>query len=241
MTVFGINGRNEEQKAAIRALMNDKAFTFLTGPAGAGKNLLAQAVGLESVLDKGKFRKLIYTRLQVQVGLNVGALPGSMDEKTKPFAQPFFDNLEVLTSKPGELNRYFSEADEDKRKIFFDAIQTIRGRSLNHTYLLCDEVQNLDPQTLHAIATRPGQNIKFVFLGNFAQIDVPSLRTPEKNGFYKLLNGLYEREAFEHFSHVNLAETQRNAVVGIVEDIMRNNSMAPEFEALEKRGDVCGT
>ena len=238
MANFGISAKNEEQKAAIRALTNNKPFTFLTGPAGSGKTLVAQAVGLESVIEQRKHRKLIYTRLQTQVGKDIGALPGDINEKTYPFIAPFMDNLEVITSKPGEIKRYFSEADEDKRKIFFDSIQTVRGRSLNHTFLLLDESQNLDLHTMAAMATRPGLNAKFVFLGNFSQIDTQRLRIPEHNGLYRLLTGLYDRGAHQYFDHVNLTETLRHPVVEIVEDILRNNEMAPEFDILERRGGV---
>lgn len=238
MAFFGLTARNEAQKRAMQALSNSKPFTFLTGPAGSGKTLIAQAVGLDSVLERRQHRKLIYTRLQTQVGMDVGALPGDLNEKTYPFIAPFMDNLDVLTERPGELKRYFTEGDEDKRKIFFDSIQTVRGRSLNHTFLLADECQNLDVGTMAALATRPGTNAKFVFMGNFAQIDVGRLRKPEHNGLYQLLVGLYDRQAFEYFDHVNLTETQRHPVVEIVEDILRNHEMAPEFAELEARGDV---
>lgn len=238
MAFFGITARNSEQKAAMQALINDKPFTFLTGPAGSGKTLVAQAVGLERTIETHSFRKLIYTRLQTQVGMDVGALPGDLNEKTYPFVAPFMDNLEVMSGKHNEIRRYLTEGDEDKRKVFFDSIQTIRGRSLNFTYVMFDEIQNVDIHTMAALATRPGMNAKFVFLGNFSQIDTPKLRSTRTNGLYQLLNGLYEREAYEYFDHVNLTETQCHPVVEVVEDILRNHEMAPEFEALEARGNV---
>lgn len=238
MSYFGLSARNEAQKRAMQALSNRKPFTFLTGPAGTGKTLVAQAVGLESVIEQRNHRKLVYTRLQTQVGMDVGALPGDLNEKTYPFIAPFMDNLDILTEKPSEIKRYFSEGDDEKKKIFFDSIQTIRGRSLNYAFLMADEVQNLDIHTMSALATRPGAQAKFVFLGNFSQIDNAKLRKPETNGLYQLLNGLYERQAFQYFDHINLTETQRHPVVEVVEDILRNHDMAPEFAELEARGNV---
>jgi predicted ribonuclease YlaK len=238
MGFFGVTAKNEAQKRAMQALNNDKPFTFLTGPAGTGKSLVAQAVGLDRVIERRDQRKLVYTRLQTQVGMDLGALPGDLNDKTYPFIAPFMDNLEVISDKPSEITRYFSEGDEDKRKIFFDSIQTIRGRSLNHTVLLLDESQNLDIHTMAAIATRPGVNAKFVFMGNFSQIDSPKLRSTKVNGLYKLLSGLYEREAHEYFDHVNLTEVMRHPVVEIVEDILRNHEMAPDFASLEALGNV---
>lgn len=61
MAYFGISAKNEEQKLALRALDNDKPITILTGTSGVGKSLLAQAVGLEKVIETKEFKRLIYT------------------------------------------------------------------------------------------------------------------------------------------------------------------------------------
>jgi predicted ribonuclease YlaK len=238
MSFFGISAKNDEQKRAMQVLINDKPFTFLTGPAGSGKTLVTQAVGLERTIETRNYRKLIYTRLQTQVGMDVGALPGDLNEKTYPFVAPFMDNLEVLSDKSGEIKRYLTEGDEDKRKVFFDSIQTVRGRSLNFTFAMYDEIQNVDIHTISALATRPGLNSKFVFLGNFSQIDNSKLRNTKTNGLYRLLNGMYEKGAHEYFDHINLTETQRHPAVEVVEDILRNHEMPTEFAELESRGNV---
>lgn len=237
MAFFGVASKNEEQKALMQALINDKPFTFVTGPAGCGKTLISQAVGLDRVIESQHYSKMIYTRMQTQVGENLGALPGDIDEKTFPFVAPFMDNLEVISDDHGIIKRYILEGDEDKRRIFFDPIQTIRGRSLNHTYLMADEIQNVDIHTISALATRPGLNAKFVFLGNFSQIDNTRLRNPDNNGLYRLLKGLYDKEAHEYFDHINLTEVFRHPVVNMVEEILRDNDVDPRFIELENRGN----
>jgi predicted ribonuclease YlaK len=237
MAFFGVSSRNETQKAAMQALCNSKPFTFITGPAGGGKTLIAQAVGLEHTLEERKYRKLVYTRLQSQMGKDIGALPGSIDEKTYPFMRPFLDNLEVMSTHAKQILAYEMSGGE-KARIFFDPIQTMRGGTQHHAFMIADEVQNLDVGTMHGLATRIGEGSKFVFCGNFSQIDVSSLRSPKSNGLYKLLDGLYEREMFEYFDHINFTETQRHPVVEAVEDIMRNHAMAEEFAKLEARGNV---
>lgn len=238
MAFFGVASKNDEQKALMQALVNDKPFTFVTGPAGCGKTLISQAVGLESVLEEQIYRKLIYTRMQTQVGENLGALPGDINEKTFPFVAPFMDNLEAISDDHNKIKQYITHGDEDKRKVFFDPIQTIRGRSLNHTFFIGDEFQNLDINTIAAIATRPGINAKFVFAGNFSQIDSRKLRTPEANGMYQLLNGFYERDAHHYFDHINLTEVHRHPVVSLVEDILRTHDVDERFIKLEERGNV---
>lgn len=238
MAYFGLSAKNLEQKRVLQAAANDKPFLFVTGPAGCGKTLVVEAVGLDNVIESRKHRKLIYTRLQEQVGKELGFLPGDLDEKNYPFIAPFMDNLDVLTEKPSEILRVFGSESGDKQRIFFDPIQTMRGRSFNHTFVMLDEAQNLDIFSAAAIGTRPADNAKIVFIGNFSQVDNAALRTPNTNGFYQLLSGLYEREAFEYFDHINLTQTQRNPVVEIIEDILRNHEMPPEFAELEARGNV---
>lgn len=239
MAFFGVTSRNEAQKYAMQAAINDKPFLFITGPAGGGKTLIPMSVGLERTIESYDYRRMIYTRMQTQVGENLGALPGNIDEKTFPFIAPFMDNLEALSDDAGVIKRYILEGDEDKRKIFFDPIQTIRGRSLNHTFLLSDESQNIDVPTMAAIASRIVSGSKFVFVGNFSQIDTPKLRNPKNNGLYQLLNGLYEQGAYEYFDHVNFTEQQRHPVVDVVERILRTQENIPEeFERLEAKGNI---
>lgn len=234
MAYFGLSARGEEQKAAVRALANNKPFTIITGPPGTGKTLLAQAVGLHKTLEDGDYRKLNYSRLQTQIGADIGAIPGDFEGKSHPFVAPFMDNLEVLTTRPKDVKEYFDS------KIFFDPPQTVRGRSRHFTYDLHDEAQNDDNGLMHAIGTRPAQGSKIVLLGNFAQIDNKKAMTPETNGLYTLLAGLYERDPEQRFfDHINLRVTHRSPVVEIVEDIFRDKKVYdPRFAELEARGNV---
>lgn len=236
MAFFGVSARNSGQKRAMQALVNDKPYLFITGPAGGGKTLIAQAVGLEHVVEEKRYRKLIYTRLQAQLGKELGFLPGDINEKTYPFIRPFLDNLDAMSDNAKQIVSYLM-AGGDKSKIFFDPIQTMRGGTFHHTFFLGDEIQNLDVGTMHGVATRLGEGTKMVFCGNFAQVDTPSLRNPKSNGMYQLLNGLYEEGAHHIFDHVNLTQVERHPAIGIVEDILRNNEMAPEFAELEARGN----
>lgn len=242
MAFFGITARNEEQKIALQYLNNDKPFTIITGDAGVGKNLITQAVGLENVMETQRYRKMIYTRLQVQLGMHLGYLSGDLKGKTEPFMLPFLDNLEKMDStKKGVIKAYlFAEGDESKQKVFFDSIQTMRGRSIDHTYFIADEIQNTDVHTMEAIATRIDEGSKFVFVGNFAQIDDDTLRVPEKNGFYQLLKGLYEKDpGRRYFDHIHLQENQRSEAVSIVSDIFKSeDGLADQFTELERRGSL---
>src|SRR5690554_4931683 len=125
MAFFGITARNEAQKRAFEALINDKPFTFITGPAGGGKTLIAEAVGLQHTVEEQRYRKFVYTRLQEQLGKDVGAIPGDFSEKTYPFMRPFLDNLDVMSDDAKRIVDYMVAG--SKAKIYFDPIQTMRG------------------------------------------------------------------------------------------------------------------
>ena len=242
MAFFGVTAKNDEQRIALNYLNDNKDITIITGNAGTGKNIISQAVGLENVLETQRYNKMIYTRLQVQLGIHLGFLTGDLAGKTEPFVLPFLDNLDKMdSSKMSFIKDYlFSEKDEKKQKVFFDSIQTMRGRSLDHTYLMVDEVQNTDNHTMKAIGTRIDKGSKLVLVGNFAQIDEPKLRDPKKNGLYNLLKGLYERDPNKTmFEHIHLQEQHRSRTVGVIEDIFSSeDDVNPLFTELEMRGAI---
>lgn len=242
MAFFGVTAKNEEQKIALQYLDDNKPITIITGNAGSGKNIISQAVGLDGVMESKKYNKMIYTRLQVQLGQHLGYLTGDLAGKTEPFMLPFLDNLEKMESNSMNMikNYLFATQDEKKQKVFFDSIQTMRGRSLDHTYLMVDEIQNTDNHTMKAIGTRIDTGSKLVLIGNFAQIDEVKLRKPEHNGLYNLLKGLYERDPHKTmFNHIHLQEQHRSKVVSVVEDIFSTaDNVHPDFTALEMRGAI---
>src|SRR5699024_11914504 len=90
------------------------------------------------------------------------------------------------------------------------------------------------------IASRIETGSKFMFVGNFAQIDEERLRKPENNGFYQLLKGLYEKDpGRRYFDHIHLQENQRSEVVSIVSDIFKSDDkLADQFTELERRGAI---
>lgn len=230
----GVSAQNPGQTRAIKMLTNFKDYAFLTGPAGTGKTLLAGAVGLENVIKHSKdgFKKVIYTRLQVQTGLDVGFIPGDlMEGKTGPFLEPFKDNL--------------NEMDYDlpidhllKKYLDFVPIQTMRGRTFPNSYIIIDEAQNLDVDTITTIATRLGKGSKMIFTGNFAQIDDKTgvLHSPASNGLYQLLYRFYKFNGQKHFDHVHLTDIERSGGAAFVERMMRNDRIHPDLLELENRG-----
>ncbi len=95
--------KNFEQWIFLDALLNpDIKLVTCFGRAGTGKTFLSIAAALSQVLsDFSPDKKLYVSRPVVQIGKDIGALPGTKEEKLSPYIQPYFDNLEVLFSKNG--------------------------------------------------------------------------------------------------------------------------------------------
>lgn len=236
MTNFGISSRNEGQKRAFRTLANkEHDVVFLTGKAGTGKNIIAVAYALEQVLEERNFKSVIYTRNPVEMGKELGFLPGTAEEKTDPYFAPFHDSLSAITDI--RMDIYFG------KEIQLEPAQFMRGRTFHDSLLIIDEAQNFDLHTLAGILTRLGEGSKAIVIGNFSQIDVKEYREPENNGLYTLLNGMYHQEDRDIFAHVHLTKGERSRIADVVEGILyrENEFMNPhnvaQFTELEGRGE----
>lgn len=98
-----IRARNLEQQFFMDALLDD-SISLITcfGKAGTGKTLLSTACALHQTCDEsGRYDGLSISRPVFALGKDIGFLPGSLEEKMKPWLQPYHDALEVLIpSKP---------------------------------------------------------------------------------------------------------------------------------------------
>jgi PhoH-like ATPase len=82
----------------------DENIHLLTcfGKAGTGKTLLSTACALHQTQDEhSRYDGLSISRPVISLGKDIGFLPGTLDEKMRPWLQPYYDALEVLIpSKP---------------------------------------------------------------------------------------------------------------------------------------------
>ena len=214
---YGIFSRNAEQSFALNVLMNDSIqLVTLTGKAGTGKTLLALASALEK---RETYQKIFLARPIVPLSnRDLGFLPGDIDSKLTPYMQPLFDNLEVIKHQFKKSDKRIHKIKEllDEQKLLITPLAYIRGRSLQKSYFIVDEAQNLTPHEVKTIITRAGEGTKIVFTGDINQIDHPYLNK-KSNGISYLI---YRMKKQKVFSHINLKKGERSELAELASNLL---------------------
>ena len=107
--IWGLKPRNKEQMFALDVLLDpDIPIVTLVGKAGCGKTLLAIAAGLDQVLEENRYKKLVVSRPVQPLGKDIGYLPGTMEEKMRPWLMPIQDNIDhLLNGKKDNMGIFF--------------------------------------------------------------------------------------------------------------------------------------
>ncbi|MFO7736600.1 MAG: PhoH family protein [bacterium] len=215
--VWGISPRNLEQKMAMDLLMNDDIpLVSLLGTAGTGKTLLSMAAAMQKCLTEGAYNRILIARPIYPMGKDIGYLPGSMDEKLRPWMQPVFDNLEFLLE--GYSSPEFGDIEGilESGIIEVEALTYIRGRSIPGQFILVDEAQNLTPHEVKTIISRVGERTKIILTGDPYQIDNPYMNESS--------NGLsYALDRFSNSSlsgHIILQKGERSQLANAAAELL---------------------
>ncbi len=211
---WGLRPRSKEQQFALDLLLDPTVrVVALDGMAGTGKTILALAAGLEQVMENRTFDKLSIYRPVVPVGrAELGFLPGGLDEKLDPWMTAVHDALVALTDTRSHADaRAVIDEMTSRDKLSLEAVTYLRGRSLQGTFVVVDEAQNLEPTTLKTILTRVGEGTKVVFTGDTSQIDAPYLS--ERNNAVTVLVDAFAGEPC--FGHVRLTHCERSEVASL--------------------------
>jgi len=145
-------------------------ITFGTGPAGTGKTWLAVACAIDA-LERDTVQRLILTRPAVEAGERLGFLPGDLAQKVDPYLRPLYDALYDLMGFD-KVQRLF-----EKQTIEIAPLAYMRGRTLNHSFIILDEAQNTTPEQMKMFLTRIGFGSKAVVTGDPSQVDLPRGQT----------------------------------------------------------------
>ena len=169
--VQGVTPKNSEQRFLLDALLCPTIdLVVCNGVAGSGKTLLSLAAGLHQFDRKQKTKLAIYKAI-TPVGNDIGFLPGELEDKLRPWLQPYFDNLEQIIDNRYGGAKYLI----DRGIIEMGAVTYMRGRSIPNRFVIVDETQNLTPKEIKTIVSRIGVDSKLVLLGDLQQIDHPYL------------------------------------------------------------------
>lgn len=200
---------NPEQQELVRLIQDKKTkVIFCTGNAGTGKTFATIYAAAQLVRDK-KYEKIIYSRNPVQLGEEMGFLPGDISEKFNPFMACLFDNLNNIERLGGPTTA------EMRHYVEITPIAFLRGRSLEQCILVVDEAQNLDLTALKAILTRVGQYCKVVLLGSLNQIDDKHQAKKERCDFVRVMECL---EDFEFVSSIQLIQSKRSDICALIDE-----------------------
>lgn len=168
--VHGVNGRLiKAQTANQRKLvesMKKNDMVFAIGPAGTGKTYTGVALAVQALKNK-EVKRIILTRPAVEAGENLGFLPGDLKEKLDPYMQPLYDALRDMIP-PEKLAMYIENGTIQIAPLAF-----MRGRTLDHAFVILDEGQNTTHNQMKMFLTRMGKNAKFLLTGDPGQIDLP--------------------------------------------------------------------
>ena len=187
-----IKAKTFNQRNMVDAIeKNDVVFAI--GPAGTGKTYTSVALAVKYLKEK-KVKRIILIRPAIEVGENLGFLPGDLKEKLDPYMQPIYDAL--FDRIPfGKLNEYIDDC-----TIQISPLAFMRGRTLDNAFVILDEGQNTTNHQMKMFLTRMGQSAKFMITGDLTQID---LQDNKKSG---LLNAKKILKDIKNISFINLDE-----------------------------------
>jgi len=159
-----VSPKSVNQKRYIDSIRNSD-IVFGIGPAGTGKTYLAVAMAI-SALTGSQVKNIILTRPAVEAGEKLGFLPGDMAQKVDPYLRPLYDALYDLMGFD-KVGRLF-----ERQAIEVAPLAYMRGRTLNHSFIILDEAQNTTPEQMKMFLTRIGFGTKAVITGDVTQIDL---------------------------------------------------------------------
>jgi len=159
-----LHGRTPRQRQYIQNIL-EHDITFAIGPAGTGKTYLAVACAVDA-LEREAVKRMVLVRPAVEAGERLGFLPGDLAQKVDPYLRPLYDALYDLLGFDRTAKLF------ERGAIELAPLAYMRGRTLNHSFVILDEAQNTTPEQMKMFLTRIGFGSKAVVTGDITQIDL---------------------------------------------------------------------
>jgi phosphate starvation-inducible protein PhoH and related proteins len=201
-----LRGRTPHQSAYIRAIL-EHDVTLGIGPAGTGKTYLAVACAVDA-LERDAVKRIVLTRPAVEAGERLGFLPGDLAQKVDPYLRPLYDALYDLLGFDRTQKMF------EKQAIEIAPLAYMRGRTLNHAFIILDEAQNTTPEQMKMFLTRIGFGSKAVVTGDVTQID---LQRGQKSGLIDAMNIMKDVRGIA-FTRFNSTDVVRHPLVARIVD-----------------------
>ncbi len=201
-----LRGRTPHQSHYLKNIL-EHDVTFGIGPAGTGKTYLAVACAVDA-LERDTVRRIVLTRPAVEAGERLGFLPGDLAQKVDPYLRPLYDALYDLLGFDRTQKMF------EKQAIEIAPLAYMRGRTLNHAFIILDEAQNTTPEQMKMFLTRIGFGSKAVVTGDITQID---LQRGQKSGLVDALKVLDSVRGIA-FTRFTSADVVRHPLVARIVD-----------------------
>ena len=217
-----LRGRTPHQIRYLRAVL-EHDISFGIGPAGTGKTYLAVACAVDA-LERDAVKRIILTRPAVEAGERLGFLPGDMSQKVDPYLRPLYDALYDLLGFDRTQKLF------EKQVIEIAPLAYMRGRTLNHAFVILDEAQNTTVEQMKMFLTRIGFGSKAVVTGDVTQVD---LHKTQRSGLVDAMHVLKDVRGIA-FAQFSSADVVRHPLVGRIVDAYEKASEVQELGALPK-------
>ena len=210
-----LSGRTPKQVQYLQQMLSHD-ITFGIGPAGTGKTFLAVACAVDA-LERHGVQRIVLTRPAVEAGERLGFLPGDLAQKVDPYLRPLYDALYDLMGFDRVTKAF------DKGLIEIAPLAFMRGRTLNHAFVILDEAQNTTREQMQMFLTRIGFGTRCVVNGDTSQVDLPKGTPSGLLDAMQVLQGV-NGIAFTHFSGADVV--RHPLVARIVAAYERDRSSA---------------
>lgn len=219
--MFGIEPRPKNiEQTMFMNLLADPDIKIITAisQAGAGKTILSLAAALEQTNSKkAVYDKILVARALDAVDEEIGYLPGDKNEKVDPWHDALYDAYEIILRKNNMLKdiatREYLQQSMQQHKIEIGVITFMRGRSIQNSFIIIDEAQNIRPDVMRTILTRCAEGTKIVILGDPTQIDNKQC-TKSYNGLVHVIESLYDK-GLKEYAHIQLNKCERSKIADI--------------------------
>lgn len=209
-----LRGRTPHQIAYLNSII-EHDIAFGVGPAGTGKTYLAVACAVDA-LERDAVKRIILTRPAVEAGERLGFLPGDLAQKVDPYLRPLYDALYDLLGFDRTQKMF------EKQMIEIAPLAYMRGRTLNHAFVILDEAQNSTAEQMKMFLTRIGFGSKAVITGDVTQID---LQRTQKSGLVDAMQVLKEVRGIG-FTQFTSTDVVRHPLVARIVDAYESASLA---------------